>query len=78
LKLDPSKNKYKYRLGVSLIDIGGLKYANPSYVKNWQVNATNKVFNSADFKKIADFDDAFSRLNNSLNLNDAQVKNLIQ
>ncbi|MBB6002471.1 DUF5723 family protein [Arcicella rosea] len=77
LKLDPSKNKYKYRLGVSLIDIGGLKYTNPNYVKNWQVNTTNQVFNSADYKqKITDLDDAFERFSNSLNLNNAQAKTL--
>lgn len=76
-KLDPSKNKYKYRFGVSLNDIGGLKYANPNYVNNWHINATNQVFNSADYKeKIKDFNDAFDRLNTSLNLNDAQAKTL--
>lgn len=76
LKLDPSKNKYQFRVGVSLLDIGGLKYSNPNYVKNWDINTTNKVFNSKDYKKVQGLNDGLDRINASLNLSEDQAQSL--
>ena len=69
-KLDPSKNKYEFKIGISLLDIGGITYNNPNYVKNWQVDVTNKTFNSSDVSMINGSDDAYKRINDVIGLND--------
>ncbi len=69
-KLDPSKNKYLYKIGVSLLDFGGITYNNPDNIRNWDVNITNTQFYSADVSKVEGLDDAYSRINNTIGLND--------
>lgn len=69
-KLDPSKNKYEFRVGISLLDIGGISYNNPNYVRNWQVDVNNKTFDSNDVSMINGADDAFKRINETIGLND--------
>jgi hypothetical protein len=69
-KLDPSKNKYEFRIGVSLLDIGGINYSNPNYVRNWRVDVSNIAFNSTDVSMVTGSDDAYERVNNVLGLND--------
>jgi Family of unknown function (DUF5723) len=69
-KLDPSKNKYKFKLGVSLLDFGGINYNSPDNVRNWDVNVTNKLFYSADVSQVVGLDDAYKRLNTNIGLND--------
>ena len=72
-KLDPTKNKYKLRFSLSLLDIGRLKYANPDFVKTWISRTTNKLIKSADFKDTENIDDSFKRINNTFNLRDAEA-----
>ncbi len=69
-KLDPSKNKYEFRVGISLLDIGGISYNNPNYVRNWKVDVNNKTFNSSDVSMIDGSDDAYKRINETIGLND--------
>jgi hypothetical protein len=69
-KLDASKNKYEFRIGISLLDIGGISYNNPNYVRNWQVDVTNKTFNSTDVSMIEGSDDAYKRINDVIGLSD--------
>ena len=69
-KLDPSKNKYEFKVGISLLDIGGISYNNPNYVKNWQVDVINKTFNSSDVSMINGSDDAYKRINETIGLDD--------
>ena len=69
-KLDPSKNKYEFKLGISLLDIGGINYNNPNYVRNWQVDVINKTFNSNDVSMITGSDDAYKRINDVLGFDD--------
>ena len=67
-KLDPSKNKYEFKLGFSILDIGGIHYNNPNYVRNWDVDINNKQFNSDDVSMIEGLDDAFKRINTTVGL----------
>ena len=69
-KLDPSKNKYEFKLGISILDIGGINYNNPNYVRNWEVDVNNKQFNSTDLSMVEGLDDAFKRINKTVGLND--------
>ncbi len=69
-KLDPSKNKYEFKLGISILDIGGINYNNPNYVRNWEVDVNNKQFNSTDVSMVEGLDDAFKRVNKTVGLSD--------
>ncbi len=75
VKLDPTKNKYQYRLSIALLDIGSLKYANPDFVKSWISRTNNKLIGSADFRDTENIDDSFRRINNTLTIRDAQALN---
>ena len=74
-KLDPSKNKYEFKLGVSILDIGGINYNNPFYVRNWDVDIQNKEFKSEDVSQIEGTDDAFKRVNQVVGLTDDKSTN---
>lgn len=74
-KLDPSKNKYKFRIGISLLDIGSINYNNPKYVRNWEVDVDNKTFNSSDVSMISGSDDVYKRINTTIGLNDLNSQN---
>ncbi len=75
VKLDPSKNKYEFRIGISLLDIGGITYNNPNYVRNWQVDVANKTFNSSDVSMVNGSDDAYKRINQNFGLDDLNGQN---
>lgn len=74
-KLDPSKNKYEFKLGISILDIGGINYNNPNYVRNWEVENNNKQFNSADVSMIKGLDDAFKRINKTEEISEDKTLN---
>jgi hypothetical protein len=74
-KLDPSKNKYEFKLGVSILDIGGINYNNPFYVRNWDVDIQNKEFKSEDVSQIEGTDDAFKRINQVVGITDDKSSN---
>ena len=69
-RLDPSKNKYEFKVGVSILDIGGINYNNPFNTRNWEVDVKNKAFNSDDVSQITGADDAFKRINQTIGLSD--------
>ena len=69
-KLDPSKNKYEFKIGISILDIGGINYNNPYYVSNWEVDLNNKQFNSTDVSMVKGLDDTFNRINKTVGLSD--------
>ncbi len=74
-KLDPSKNKYEFKLGVSILDIGGINYNNLFYVRNWEVNASNVTFNSTDISQVEGSDDVFNRINTKIGSGDLNSLN---
>ncbi len=64
---DGSKNKYLYRVAVSLTDIGRVHYSNPSYIMQQEVHATNKSFQYDDFQKLKGSEGFFNAIGSSLN-----------
>lgn len=65
-KLDASKNKYKYKFGVSLNDIGYLNYNNQFYANSWDLAINNTAFTREDFRGSRGFDALFTQINNKL------------
>lgn len=72
---DGTKNKYLYKIGVSLIDIGKINYNNPNYVKETQISATNVLIPPGTFNKVDSPDRLYNRMNNAFNLTDADYQN---
>lgn len=61
VKMDASKNKYLFKLGVSLLDIGMIKYKNQAYVEQYNLNVTDQLLTYKDFQEVTSIDDAFGR-----------------
>lgn len=74
-KLDPSKNKYEFKVGISILDLGGISYNNPNYVRNWDIDVKNKAFYSANVSQLKGTDDATKRINPILELTDEKSTN---
>ncbi len=66
-KKDASKNKYLYRLAISLTDIGKIHYKNPFYILQQETHTFNRQFTFDDFKKPTGSEDIFNSINSSLN-----------
>ncbi len=62
---DPQKNKYKWKFGVAITDIGYLKF---NTIKG-EVNDVFNIINPGDFKKIKSPTDFISRIEKLYNLN---------
>ncbi len=45
-----NKNKYKYRIAVALMDIGGIKYSDPTHVKSYDIRRKNIDISVDDFQ----------------------------
>ncbi|GAB3165927.1 DUF5723 family protein [Telluribacter humicola] len=65
-KRDGTKNKYLYRLAVSLTDIGRVNFNNPTYVKQQEVTAEDKEFRYDNFQKLQGSDGFFAAVSSSL------------
>ncbi|WP_247234172.1 DUF5723 family protein [Telluribacter sp. SYSU D00476] len=65
-KRDGTKNKYLYRLAVSLTDIGRVNFKNPVYVKQQEANAVDKEFRFDNFQKLKGSDGFFAAVSSSL------------
>lgn len=65
-KRDASKNKYLYRVAVSLTDIGRIHFKNPAYVLQQEVHTQNKTLLYDSFQKLEGSEGAFTAINNSL------------
>jgi Family of unknown function (DUF5723) len=44
VKVDQTQNKYQYKFGVSLIDIGRVRFNNPAFVDNFRNSTKDKFF----------------------------------
>lgn len=66
-QIDNRKNKYKYRLGISLMDVGGIKYNGSQY----GLNKNSRVFTLADTAFIARFQETVSGIQNGSGVNAA-------
>lgn len=72
LTLDNSKNKYKYKLGVSLVDIGGVRFNNALYTHSYAVAIAGKTVNSSDFERMRGLQTTFDKVNSILGVTPAQ------
>jgi hypothetical protein len=65
-KKDDSKNKYLYRIAVSLTDIGRVHFKNPAYVLQQETHTTDKEFRYDSFQKLEGSEGIFNAINTSL------------
>lgn len=65
-KRDASKNKYLYRVAVSLTDIGRVHFKNPAYILQQETHTTNKEFRYDTFQKLKGSEGIFNAINSSL------------
>lgn len=68
---DEQKNKYKVRIGVSLMDVGGITYKNPSQVVGYNVVRENVRLRFSDFDDASGSEEIAEELRQSFNLTDA-------
>ncbi len=50
---DHAQNKYKYRIGAALLDIGSIIYNNPQQVRNYELSRNNLVLNDQAFEDLS-------------------------
>ncbi|NIJ51726.1 DUF5723 family protein [Dyadobacter arcticus] len=65
-KRDASKNKYLYRVALSLTDIGKVHFKNPAYVLQQETHTSNKEFRYDSFQKLKGSEGIFEAINTSL------------
>ena len=63
---DATRNKYLYRIAVSLTDIGKVHFKNPNYVLQQETHTTGKQFRYDDFQKLKGSEGFFTAINQSL------------
>ncbi|WP_234733823.1 DUF5723 family protein [Tellurirhabdus bombi] len=61
---DGSVNKYKYRISAALLDFGAIRYKNPAYVNQYEVDVRNRRLTQGYFNNIKSSDEAGERLVN--------------
>ena len=69
--VDEQKNKYKFRIGVSLLDVGSIKYKNANQVSGYNVVRENVRLRLSDFDGASDTDEFAEVLRESFNVTDA-------
>jgi hypothetical protein len=69
-----TKNKYLYRIGVALIDVGSINYNNPTYTNVIQIDKTNVLIPPGTFTKIISPDRLFYRMNDAFNINQSDYQ----
>ncbi len=74
-KLDPSKNKYDYKIGVSVLDIGSIRYNNPNTASQFPIKTQNKVLSYRDFGNIIGTDDLENRIESVMGTTTSEIKN---
>ncbi|MCY7353454.1 MAG: DUF5723 family protein [Cytophagaceae bacterium] len=70
-RFDPGQNKYQFRLSVSLLDVGAVRYRNPAYVSAYDVSRTNRLIDDNAFDKIGGSDDFLAAVNTTLGVTDS-------
>jgi outer membrane protein OmpA-like peptidoglycan-associated protein len=65
--IDPGKNKYLYRIGFALTDIGGIRYNTSPYVRAYDFTRTNRLIDPNAFND-TDLDKASTAIDQQLNL----------
>lgn len=66
--VDEESNKYKYRIGVSLLDIGGINYDLTNAVNAYDIQKTNKELKLNDFSTAEDTEEFAAIINEGLDV----------
>lgn len=72
--IDKERNKYKYRISISLMDVGGIDYDNAAYVKAYNIEKQNRELKLSDFEGAEDTEEIAKVINNALGVTDADKK----
>jgi len=72
-KRDNSKNKYLYRIAVSLTDIGRVRFKNPNYLLKQEVSTSNKILRYDDFQKLMGSEGIFNAVNQAFGVSGSQA-----
>lgn len=70
-KTDGTKNKYLYKIGIALLDVGKLKFNNPNYVNQTQIDKANVLVPPGTFNKIDSPDRLYNQMNNAFGINNS-------
>lgn len=62
--VDPTINKYDYKIGFSLVDIGYIKFADNNSVSSSEINSTNNRILPGDFNKLTGVEQLIESVNN--------------
>jgi hypothetical protein len=71
---DVEEDKYRFRLGVALLDLGRIYYSDPATVRGYTVQRANKVFTEQDFNEVSGSDELVSVLEKQLDLKPSEAK----
>ncbi len=71
-RLDPTRNKYRFRLSLALLDVGGIRYRNPAYVRAYEVSRTNRLLDDRLFGPVSDGEQLTNAINQTLGVSDAE------
>lgn len=66
VRYDPGVNKYLYRVSLSLMDLGGIRYRNPNYVSAYDVSRTNRLIDGEAIGKLVGSDAYANAINQVL------------
>ncbi|MBP6386383.1 MAG: hypothetical protein KA327_07135 [Pseudarcicella sp.] len=73
-KLNPSKNKYDFKIGFSILDIGSIRYNSPPLTSQFPINTSNTVLSYRDFGKIKGTNDLKERVERILGPSSSSTK----
>lgn len=68
------EDKYRFRLGVALLDAGQIRYDDPTNVRGYTVLRTNKQFTEDDFVQVGGSDELVGVLEQKLDLKPSEAK----
>lgn len=71
---DVEEDKYRFRIGVALLDAGSIRYDDPSNVRGYSVQRTNKRFSEKDFDDVSGSDELVAVLEQKLDLKPSEAK----
>ena len=74
-QFDPAKNKYEWKIGVSLIDVGYLKYDNASLVTHYTISRKNETIAASNYSNVTNTTQAINATNATLQATDNEKVN---
>jgi Family of unknown function (DUF5723) len=73
-RTDGTKNKYQYRIGVSLLDVGRINFNNVKYVNETNIATTNTLILPGTFNKIDSPERLYNQMNNGFLLQETNYE----